>query len=187
MAPRELVIDSCCMINLLATRCELEIVRALHVRLLDTTHTSIEPTALWTAPDDQGRRGRTSVSTNALREAGLLVTRPLDTAALRDAFVRAAEQIGAADASCIALAGVRGLPLVTDDRKERRVALELFPALELRSTLDLLHDAGQALAWDDDRLARVAADLRWRGNFAPPRQDARAGWYAALLRRASEG
>lgn len=28
---------------------------------------------------------------------------------------------------------------------------------------------------------RVALDLRWGGNFAPPRRDPRAEWYAELL------
>jgi predicted nucleic acid-binding protein len=120
----------------------------------------------------------------ALRVPGLLVTRSFDTDALVDAFALAGERISATDASCVAFAGRLRLPLVTDDRKQRRVASELFPGIELISTLDLLHDAAQALGWSDDEIASVAADLRWRGNFAPPRQDPRSNWYAALLQRA---
>lgn len=184
MTSRELVIDSCCVLNLLATGREVEIVRALGVCLFDTPFTSGEPTMLWTHPDREGRRMRQPASAAALRSHGLLDTRPLDTDDLRRAFVLAGALIPAPDASCIALAGVLGIPLVTEDRKQRRVASELFPRIELVSTLDILHEASRALDWDDDLLASAAADLRWRGNFAPPRNDPRNAWFAELLRRA---
>ncbi len=184
MAARELVADACCTINLLATGREVELVQALGVRLLDTPYTSGEPCLAWTPPDAEGRRGREPISTRALRVTGLLITRALDTEALLEAFVRAGARLHAADASCVALAGVLGLPLATDDRKVRRIASELFAGAELRSTLDLLHDATRALGWDEERISVLAAAMRWRGNFAPPRQDPRAAWYAALLRRA---
>lgn len=183
MASRELVIDACCTINLLATHREVQLVQALGVRLLDTRYTSSEPCMVWTLPDAELRRGREPTSTKALRVMGLLVTRALDTKDSIDAFVRAGERLSAADASGVALAGTLGLPLATDDRKVRRVASELFPGVELRSTLDLLHEATRALGWSEEQLATVAAAMRWRGNFAPPRQDPRAAWYAALLRR----
>lgn len=184
MAQRELVVDACCVINVLAMGREVEIVRALGARLLDTSYTCGEPCVLWNRPDEDGRCGRMPVTTKALRDAGLLVTQLIDTDAMIDAFVAAAAQIRDADASCIAVAGVLELPLVTDDRKEKRIARELFPSIEIVSTLDLLYDAQEVLAWDEERLIAVAADLRWRGRFAPPRQDARSPWYADLLRRA---
>lgn len=184
MASRELVIDACCTVNLLATRQEVTIVRALGVHLLDTPYTSREPTAVWTPPDREGRRVREPASTSALRAHGLLVTRSLDTEALLDAFALAGQRLKTADASNVALAGVLGLPLATDDGKQRHAASELFPAIELVSTLDLLYDASRALGWDDDELAAVAADLRWRGNFGPPARDPRRAWYVALLHRA---
>ena len=104
------------------------------------------------------------------------------TDAFVDAFVVAAARIKDTDASCIALAGVLNIPLLTDDRKERRVASDLFPSIKLVSTLDVLADAAQSLSWSRKELARVASDLRWRGNFAPPRNDPRGRWYEALLK-----
>lgn len=182
MAIRQVVIDACCTLNLLATRREVEIVRALELHLVDTPQTCGEPMFLWTPPDDDGERTRHPVTTDALRRAGHLTTRPLETDALVDAFVAAAARIKDTDASCIALAGALGLPLMSDDRKERRIATEMFPSIELVSTLDVLHDASQVLGWDEDELKRVGAALRCGGNFAPPRQDPRTAWYAALLR-----
>jgi hypothetical protein len=181
MPIRDVVVDACCTLNLIATRREVEIVGALGIRLLDTPKTAGEPMFLWSPPDQDGERTREPVTTVMLREAGHLTTRALDTDALVDAFVAAAALIKDTDASCIAVAGTLGLPLVTDDRKERRIATDLFPSIELVSTLDLLHDASGALGWEESELARVAIALRWGGNFAPPRQDPRAAWYAALL------
>jgi hypothetical protein len=182
MAAREIVIDACCTLNLLATRHEVQIVRALELRLLDTPKTSGEPMFLWTPPNQDGDRARHSATTEALRQLGLLTTRSLDSDALVDAFVAAAARIKDTDASCIALAGVLGTPLLSDDRKARRVAVELFPTIELVSTLDILHDVSGRLSWDEDELERVAFAMRWGANFAPPRRDPRADWYAALLR-----
>jgi hypothetical protein len=181
MAIRNAVIDACCTLNLLATRQEIAIVRALELHLLDSLQVSREPMFLWTPPDGDGERGRAPTSTEALREAGHLTTQPLNTGALVDAFVEAAARIEDTDASCIALAGVLSVPLITDDGKERRIATDLFPSIELVSTLDVLHDASRVLGWSEKELARVAVSLRWGGNFAPPKKDPRGTWYAALL------
>lgn len=110
--------------------------------------------------------------------------RELDTLALVDAFVECAAQLRDEDASCVALAGVLGLPLMTDDGKERRVARARFPRIELVSTLSVLHAAAGALRLSQNELLRVAANLRWGGNFAPPRQDPLSSWYGDLLREA---
>jgi predicted nucleic acid-binding protein len=180
---KRLVIDACCMLNLLATGRELDIAEALRLLLLETPQVSREPLYLSTAPDDDLARRREPASTTALRAAGFLETRALDTEALVDALVACAARIKDTDASCIALAGVLEIPLVTDDRKERNIAKDIFPRIELASTLDLLHEAATALQWNDGVLVEVASNLRWRGNFAPPKRDPRGRWYLALLER----
>jgi predicted nucleic acid-binding protein len=184
---RTIVIDTCCTLNLLATRRELEIVRALELHLLETPQVRREPLVLWTPPDADGIRNREPTSTEALRQAELLATHPFEGPAVVDAFIAAAARIKDTDASCIALAGVLQIPLMTDDRKERNVARELFPSIELVSTLDVLASAAEALAWSDKEIVLIASDLRQRGNFAPPRKDPRGAWYAALLRGGGSG
>ena len=148
--------------------------------MFDTPQVGREAMYLWTPPDDEGQRTKESTSAAPLRDSGYLETRALDTDALVDAFVTAAGRIKDTDASCIALAGVLGLPLVSDDRKERRIAQEMFPAIELISTLDLLRQASQRLAWSAAELTEVALNLRWRGNFAVPKKDPLGTWYAGL-------
>jgi len=181
---RTLVIDACCTLNVLATRLDLEIVQACDLNFLISDRADGEALFLHTAPDGDGVRTKEPASTERLRDAGRLEIRSLDTPALQDAFVECAAQLRDEDASCVALAGVLGRPLMTDDGKERRVAKAIFPTIELVSTLSVLNDAEKALSLSEAALLRAATDLRWRGNFAPPRKDPLATWYANLLRRA---
>jgi hypothetical protein len=181
---RPLVIDACCMLNVLATRLELEIARACDLELIISDRAHGEALFLHTPPDGDGVRSKEPASTERLLSAGHLQIRKIDTAPLVDAFVECATQLREEDASCVALAGVLGLPLMTDDGKERRVARAIFPKLEIASTLSVLHDAVRKLRLSEKAQLRLAADLRWRGNFAPPRKDPLSAWYADLLFRA---
>ncbi len=65
---------------------------------------------------------------------------------------------------------------MSDDGKERRVARAQFPGIELISRLAMLEEAIRALAMPEDEQLGLVADLRWRGNFAPPRRDPRSPW-----------
>jgi predicted nucleic acid-binding protein len=181
---RSLVIDACCTLNVLATRLEIEIVFACDLQLLMTDRAHGEALFLHSPPDEDGVRTREPASTERLRAAGRLEIRALDTAPLLDAFVACAAQLRDEDASCVALAGALGLPLMTDDGKERRVAREIFPGIEIVSTLGVLHDAVRHLGLSEGEQQRLVTDLRWGGNFAPPRKDPLAAWYAELLRGA---
>lgn len=182
--PRTVVVDACCLLNLLATGRELDLVRACDLDLIISGQAHGEALFLHTPPDAEGVRSKHPASTERLRTAGRLQLRSLDTEPLIAAFVACAAQLRDEDASCVALAGALGLPLMTDDGKERRIARAQFPRIELISTLAMLDDAVRALALSEHELLGLVADLRWRGNFAPPRQDPLAPWYAELLRRA---
>lgn len=161
------VLDACVAINLAATGRMEAIVRGLDLALVESPQV----------------HGETPAAIEPLRAARLLTVRALDTDLLRAAFVRAAPHVGDGDASCIALAGELAIPLLTDDRKARRIARELYPSIRLISTLDLVADAARALDWSDAMLRRVAQDLCVDGRFEPPRSDPRRAWYAALLGR----
>lgn len=181
---RRFVIDACCTLNVLATQREVELVRACDLILLISDKVHREALFLHSPPDDEGARAKYPASTARLRAEGRMEIRTLDTPDLLDAFVACAAQLRDEDASCVALAGVMGLPLMTDDGKQRRVARSMFPNLELVSTLSVMSDAADAMKLTDEELLRIVTDLRWRGNFAPPRRDPCSPWYADLLRRA---
>ena len=139
---------------------------------------------LWTPPDENSVRHRVPVDIESLVTTGLFEVMQPTSEQYIDAFVEAAALITDSDASCIALAGVSRMPLISDDGKERKIAKNLFPDIKLISTLELLHKASTVLAWDQNTMINIAASLRWRGNFAPPRRDGLAEWYGALLRKA---
>ena len=171
MNSQHVVADACATLNLLATRNEVVLLQALGWCLLEPLQVQGQARYLSSPPDEEGRRSREPVSFDALNEARLLETVELVSDTEVDAFVEAAAHIDDADAACIALAGVRKLPLLTDDKKERRIARELFPEIALVSTLDLVHDGSTALGWTEEKLKQLVYSLRWRGNFAPPRGD----------------
>src|SRR5262245_25831784 len=181
---RTLVADACCMLNLLATRRELEIVRALDLSLIISDRAHAEALFLHSSPGGEDARAVDPASDERLRADRRLQIRALDSGPLLDAFVECAAQIRDEDASCIALAGVLGHALMTDDGKEQRVARQIFPAIEIVSTLAVLHDAVRSLGLPSEAQLRLVTDLRWRGNVAPPRKDPLSPWYAVLLRRA---
>jgi predicted nucleic acid-binding protein len=181
---RVLVIDACCTLNLLATRIELEIVHASDLRLVISEQAHGEALFLHSSPDADGARTKHPASTERLRAAKRLEIRGLDSDALIDAFIACAAQLRDEEASCVALAGVLDVPLMTDDAKQQRVARAMFPAIEIVSTLSILRDAARAMRLAEDDLLRIATDLRWGGNFAPPRKDPLSPWYARLLRKA---
>jgi hypothetical protein len=183
---RAIVMDACCMLNVLATQLEVEIVEACDLSLLMSERAHREALFLHGPPDDDGVRAKYPASTERLRSAGHLKIRVLDTTALQDALIECAAQLRDEDASCVALAGVLGVPLMTDDGKEQRVARSIFPKIEVVSTLAVLHEAAKALALSEEDLSQIASHLRWRGNFAPPRRDPLSPWYAELLRRAGD-
>ena len=178
------VIDACCALNLLATKREAEIVAGAGLDLVMSELVHGETLFLSTPPDEEGVRTREPASTDRLRQAGRLTTRAHDGDEVVDTFVECARYLRDPDASCVALAVVFKLPLVTDDGKERRIARGLFPQIEIVSTLDILQEALSTLALPESDVLRIASDLRWRGNFAPPKKDPRSEWYSDLLRRA---
>src|ERR1051325_7086815 len=156
--PRTVVVDACCTLNLLATGRELELLGACDVELIISPHAHSEALLLHTPPDADGVRSKQPASTERLRAAGRLRIQPLDTEALIAAFIPCAAQLRDEDASCVALAGVLGMPLMTDDGKERRIAREQFPGIELVSTLTMLDEAVRALAMPEQELLDLVAD-----------------------------
>ena len=182
MSTKLAVDDACCALNILAMRREREIFEALEMTIALPGRVIPEIRFLWLPPDENNVRQKEPIGIDHLVASGLIQVRELDSQPLIDAFVTAAALITDTDASCIALAGILQVPLISDDGKERRIAKSLFPDIKLVSTLDLLHDASVILGWNERTLADVALALRWRGNFAAPKRDPRAGWYNGLLR-----
>lgn len=177
------VVDACVTLNLLATQHEVEVVEALGLHLLLPERAAREVQYLWTPEDKDGVRYKVPASLERLLQSGRLELRTAeDDDVWMEAWFDFSAHIDDADAACLSLAGVLGLPLLTDDRKASRLAREATPPIALRSTLELLHAASLALGWTPIQLERVAFDLYHRGNFNAPRADRLRDWFLALLR-----
>jgi predicted nucleic acid-binding protein len=133
-----IVVDASIVINLNATQCAPEILRALPVRLavVDVVLRELE----------EGReKGRPDADMlNGLAASGLL-----DVVALSDTSETAFERlvVGPAnstlddgEAATIAYALEHALDVVVDDNKARRICKEQFPGVRLHCTCDILLD-----------------------------------------------
>lgn len=139
------VLDTSVAINLNATGCAGEILRALPHRFLAVDAVAAEL--------EEGRlRGRTDADLlNELVVAGLVEIVTLGTPALA-AFENlvigsAAATLDDGEAATIAYAAAHGAVPIIDERKATRICGERFPALPLGSTVDLFAypDVGRAL------------------------------------------
>lgn len=177
---RKLVIDTSCLLNLLASGMGREVLEALEYGLIGTPHLDREALYLVTGRDDAGAVIREPVDLEPLESAGLLSIRPRDETTL-DHLVDCAEHLTDADAAAVALAAAIELPLATDDARQVKVARRLFPALEIVSTLDILRQALPKLGLDDASLRTLARRIRSRASFLPPRSDPHRQWFLDLL------
>jgi predicted nucleic acid-binding protein len=179
--PSEIVVDACTLLNVLATGRETEIASALRLHFVVGERAHDEVKTLRTLPDESGARAVVPADTSRLRAAGLLRLTTIEVIGGTDAFVNCAAHLRDEDAEAVALAVTLDLPLATDDGRERKIARQLYPQIELRSTLGLVRAFANHAGLDDVAVRELASDLRWRGNFLPPRGDPDAGWFVRAL------
>ncbi len=177
---KSLVIDACCLLNLLASRHEVEIVTALGVELIAAPSILSEALYLSGPPAEDGTPSQEPVDLSGLEAAALFRTEPVDGPAL-ESFIRCAEHLKDPDAAPVALAATFEFPLASDDSRQRNVARQLFPGIELVSTLELLYPALCELALSDGEMRDLAHDIRWRASFLPPKRDPHRQWFLTLL------
>jgi hypothetical protein len=185
--PSEIVVDACTLLNVLATTRETEVASVLGLRFVIGERAHDEVKTLRSLPDENGLRAVVTADTSRLRAAGLLRLTTVKAIGGTDAFVNCAAHLRDEDAEAVALAVTLALPLATDDGRERKIARQLYPPIELRSTLSLVRAFANHQALDDIAVQALATDLRWRGNFLPPRNDPDAAWFAGTLGSAASG
>lgn len=175
----DLILDACVMINLAASGIPLrELAGRNHVAFTMVRLAARE--ALYVrAIDDTDRREEIDVMGRADRgDLRLVDLRPDEL----PTFVDLARQLDDGEAASLAVAIHRCLPLATDDRKARRVALAGTPPVELVTTAGLLR------GWEadhDEPTARVSgalASIEVRASFVPGRNDPLREWWLRARR-----
>lgn len=163
-----LVLDTSVWLNLLATEAMEAILEALavpcHAPEQVIAEISRHPvTGAVFAPDGHPLRGMSSlVSIVSLRGAELGLFLGIVGASAGDA-------LGDGEAAAIAVAVSRGLDLVIDDRKARRVLRERFGHVRTYWTVDLLRARPVASAFGRDRTEEHFAKARRFGRMHVPR------------------
>ena len=82
----------------------------------------------------------------------------------------AVDALGDGEAACIAVAASRGLDLVMDDRKARRIARERFPQVRAWWTVDLLQARSVVTALGRQRADECFARAKSFGRMHVPRK-----------------
>ena len=174
-----LLLDACCLINLLATdRMEqiLEILpfRFATSRLIATT----EVLSIARDSDEDAAIEREVIPPAALERSTALALLDLSTDQELADFVRFAADLDDGEASVCALALSHGGGVATDDRKALNVLKREAPQVPTLQTSELLHDSASLAKAPPPEVARVLRSIERRAKFHPRRGAPRFEWWS---------
>ena len=161
--------------NLLATDCAVEILRALAIVFVVPPTVASE--ALYRESGTAGD-ARTQIDLAPLVAAGALRRTALHADEI-DRVVELARLVDDGEAEVMAIALARAISMATDDRRARRLATERGVAL--LSTPDLLQRWQASAAVPSARLRQILALVSRRSRYRPPRGHPLYDWWMSLL------
>ena len=170
------VIDTCVLINLLATNRIDEIVQVISPCRFVCPAVFQESLYLRSAePAGQPE----AVDLNPLFDQDIFTRCAIDGDVEEELYVSYALELDDGEAMSIAIAQARNLALATDEKKARRVIQENVPALSLLSTSQILHTWAQA--HEQAEIATVITLIHSRARFRPSPTDPLAAWWETML------
>lgn len=171
-------IDACCLLNLAGAGVDaVDVADALGLALVVVEQVVDE--ALWIEDVVDGEPVRTPVNVGGAAFAALgRVTLSADELAL---YVWLARELDDGEAATLAVARLRGLAVMTDDRKARRVAQE--QGLAVLGTAQVLRQVSDHLSTPRQDVAEMLARVQRRSRFRPRRGDPEADWWQGLVGR----
>jgi predicted nucleic acid-binding protein len=166
------VIDTCVLINLLATDRVGEIVDAISPSRLICPGVSSESLYLRSAePDGQ----QEAVDLAPLFGENVFTGCAMEGDLEEELYVGYSLELDDGEAMSLAIAHSRNIALATDDRKARRLAAENAPGIPLLSTPQIIR------AWAEGRdhaqVASVIRAINTRARFSPSADDPLAQWW----------
>jgi predicted nucleic acid-binding protein len=170
-------VDADVLMNLLATGCATEILRALELTLLAGATVSGELLYL-ESREVTGQREQ--IDFTPAEEAGVLNKVILEDREL-GLVIALAQLVDDGEAEVIAIALTRGIVMATDDRKARRIALER--GASLLSTPELLHRWQDLSSVPAQRMTHVLKLVNRRSRYRPPTTHSLYDWWMSLLTR----
>lgn len=170
------VLDTCVLINLLATDRVPEIVEALAPSRLVCSAVSDESLYLRSIDADHKPQ---IVDLTPHFDNGILTKCGIEGEQEEALYVGYALELDDGEAMSLAIAQSRNFALATDERKARRVIQENAAGLQVISTTAIIH------AWANGKgkpeIASVIRLINGRARFQPPGPDPLAPWWNSLL------
>lgn len=171
-------IDACCLLNLAGAGVDaVDVADALGLALVVVEQVVDE--TLWIEGVVDGESVRLPVDLGGAAFAALdRVTLGAGELAL---YVRLARELDDGEAATLAVAAMRGLAVMTDDRKARRVAQE--QGLAVLGTAEVLRRVSDHLGTSRQDLAEMLEREQHRSRFRPRGGDPEADWWRGSVGR----
>ena len=177
---RPIILDTCVLINLLASDEADAILLSLGVACHVCAAVSRE-TMYLRSEGLQGQREPTDLS--PLFASGMLQLCDLQGQAEEDLYVGYAADLDDGEAMSLAISQFRGYCLATDDRKTRRLARETGLNIVLLTTAEILRVWAEQNKPVPAALATAIQRISSRARFVPPPEDPNYSWWQANGRR----
>lgn len=170
------VVDTCVLINLLATDCLADIVPYVAPDLLVCSAVAGE--SIYLRPLDANQQPDL-VTLDQLFGNGVLRACDCANETEEQLYVNYALQLDDGEAMSLAIAHARNLPLATDEKKAKRVIKDNARHLRVVSTAEILH------AWATGKtraeISPVLQAIGVRARFRPPDDDPLSIWWNSFI------
>lgn len=172
-----MLLDTCVLLNLLATGEIESILRALTKRWLVCA--AVEKESLYLRTEDPNNLLQ-PVSLAPLISAALLEICDIETPNEAQLYVNYSARLDDGEAMSVALAVARGYHLATDERKARRIFTESAAALHLSSTSQILKEWTEIEKISRERAKSVLLAIVQKARFMPSASDENLQWWNDL-------
>jgi predicted nucleic acid-binding protein len=173
---RPVVLDTCVLINLLATDRIVEIVQVVALTCLVCSAVCGE--SLYLRPMEADAKPD-AVDLRSLLESGVLTVCTIEGSREEEAYVNYALELDDGEAMSLAIAQERKYALATDEKKARRIIGESAPDLLILSTPEIIRTWAEGR--DKVEIADAVRSIQMRARFRPSDADPLAGWWDAVL------
>ena len=171
------LLDTCVLLNLLATGETESILSALNTRWLACA--AVEKESLYLRTEDPNDPLQ-PVSLASLLSTELLEICDIENAAEAQLYVNYSARLDDGEAMSVALAVARGYHLATDERKARRIFLESGTALQLSGTSNILKEWTEIEKISRERAKSVLLSVVHKARFLPSMSDENLQWWKDL-------
>lgn len=193
--PPLVLLDACCVINLLASGVAEEVLATVPARFA-VAQLVAEDEALFVAEEDDDEPDGDEAAAGSDESAGLdperldltsliekgrLEVMELGTHEEHETFVELALQLDDGEAMTAALATHRGGEVATDDRKAIRLLEGRSPSVPLRRTSSLLRMWVRRRNVPEEWVREVLRSIQRRASFTPPRDDPEVEWWRKVV------